>query len=165
MTVTDLAQPVIDGVIIRRQPQGAAHQLHRQPCAREWTCDECQGLLAARLAREQIGEDGAGVGRLLASQIVQRSILRALQPAFRVPLGFAMANVVDCRHIRYRVSCSSWPGSSRPSTSFFSSNQRKTWMPGIADKFTQSAQARLLWPGMTKSVSLSPAKCQSLPAA
>jgi hypothetical protein len=25
----------------------------------------------------------------------------------------------------------------------------KTWMPGIADKFTQSAQDRLLWPGMT----------------
>jgi len=24
-----------------------------------------------------------------------------------------------------------------------------TWMPGIADKFTQSAQSRLLWPGMT----------------
>ncbi len=23
-------------------------------------------------------------------------------------------------------------------------------MPGIADKFTQSAQSRLLWPGMTK---------------
>src|SRR3981189_417340 len=25
----------------------------------------------------------------------------------------------------------------------------KTWMPGIADRFTQSAQDRLLWPGMT----------------
>src|SRR5712692_9899198 len=28
----------------------------------------------------------------------------------------------------------------------------KTWMPGIADKFTQSAQGRLLWPGMTTLV-------------
>jgi len=28
--------------------------------------------------------------------------------------------------------------------------QNKTWMPGIADKFTQSAQSRLLWPGMTR---------------
>jgi hypothetical protein len=28
-------------------------------------------------------------------------------------------------------------------------NAAKTWMPGIADKFTQSAQGRLLWPGMT----------------
>ena len=25
----------------------------------------------------------------------------------------------------------------------------RTWMPGIADKFTQSAQGGLLWPGMT----------------
>jgi len=25
-------------------------------------------------------------------------------------------------------------------------------MPGIADKFTQSAQGRLLWPGMTKII-------------
>ncbi len=35
---------------------------------------------------------------------------------------------------------------SRPSTSFPAT---KAWMPGIADKFTQSARARLLWPGMT----------------
>jgi hypothetical protein len=27
--------------------------------------------------------------------------------------------------------------------------QSKTWMPGIADKLTQSAQGRLLRPGMT----------------
>jgi hypothetical protein len=27
--------------------------------------------------------------------------------------------------------------------------RRKTWMPGIADKYTQSAQGRPLWPGMT----------------
>jgi hypothetical protein len=26
---------------------------------------------------------------------------------------------------------------------------KKTWMPGNADKFTQSAQGRQLWPGMT----------------
>jgi hypothetical protein len=30
--------------------------------------------------------------------------------------------------------------------------QKRTWMPGIADKFTQSAQSRLLWPGMKKSI-------------
>ena len=28
----------------------------------------------------------------------------------------------------------------------------KTWMPGTADKFTQSAQGRLLCPGMTSLV-------------
>jgi hypothetical protein len=33
----------------------------------------------------------------------------------------------------------------------FDAATKKTWMPGIADKFTQSAQGRLLWPGMTKN--------------
>jgi hypothetical protein len=28
-------------------------------------------------------------------------------------------------------------------------NATKTWMPGIADKFAQSAQGKLLRPGMT----------------
>jgi hypothetical protein len=32
---------------------------------------------------------------------------------------------------------------------FLELNAAKTWMPGIADKFTQSAQGRLLRPGMT----------------
>src|SRR5713226_10472964 len=43
----------------------------------------------------------------------------------------------------------SWPGSSRPSTSLVL-RAVKTWMPGIADKFTRSAQGRPLWPGMTR---------------
>jgi hypothetical protein len=32
---------------------------------------------------------------------------------------------------------------------FLRQPQRNTWMPGIADKFTQSAQGKLLRPGMT----------------
>jgi hypothetical protein len=34
--------------------------------------------------------------------------------------------------------------------------ENKTWMPGIADKFTQSAHT-LLWPGMTKVLKKIPA--------
>ena len=34
-------------------------------------------------------------GRLPAAEIVERNVLRALQPAFRVPRRLAMANVVD----------------------------------------------------------------------
>ncbi|UTD25871.1 hypothetical protein DB459_01985 [Bradyrhizobium sp. WD16] len=33
---------------------------------------------------------------------------------------------------------------------FLAADAVKTWMLGIADKFTQSAQGRLLRPGMTK---------------
>jgi hypothetical protein len=35
------------------------------------------------------------MGRLLAAEIVQRNVLRALQPAFRVPRRLAMADVID----------------------------------------------------------------------
>src|SRR5882724_10191557 len=53
-----------------------------------------------------------------------------------------------CAGFRRTTYAASWPGLTRPSTSC--SACWETWMPGIADKFTQSAQDRLLWPGMTK---------------
>src|SRR5450755_1754382 len=71
-------------------------------------------MLAAAVAREQIGEDDTGGGGLPASEIVERNVLRALQPAFRVPRGFAMADVVDRRHALPR----SLPGLTRQSIFF-----------------------------------------------
>src|SRR6266849_11036093 len=59
------------------------------------------------------------------------------------------------------IHFSSWPGHSRPKDGVASArlcpghprlpylSAAKTWMPGIADKFTQSAQGSLLRPGMT----------------
>ena len=98
MAVSDLAQPVVDRVLIRRQFQTAAHQFHGRAGADQGAGDEVERGLAAAVAREQIGEDDAGLGGLPAAEIVERNILRALQPAQRVPLGFAVANVVDRRH-------------------------------------------------------------------
>ena len=60
------------------------------------------------------------------------------QPAFSGSFQ-SRRNVSLFRHGR---AC---PGHPRLSCGFVV----KTWMPGIADKFTQSAQGRLLWPGMT----------------
>jgi hypothetical protein len=62
--------------------------------------------------------------------------------------------------VKYAISASSWPGESAKRVfaldvpaihALFRKKEvkSKTWMPGIADKFTQSAQGRLLWPGMT----------------
>ena len=50
------------------------------------------------VALEQVGQNAAGMRGLLAAEIVERNILRALQPAFRIPLGFAVANVIDRGH-------------------------------------------------------------------
>src|ERR1700730_16915561 len=52
--------------------------------------------------------------------------------------------LAEPRHGRAR------PGQPRLSTAA----SKETWMPGIADKFTQSAKSRLLWPGMTKACQL-----------
>jgi len=51
---------------------------------------------------------------------------------------------ISYRHGRAR------PG--HPRLPFACGLHKKAWMPGIADKFTQSAQFRLLWPGMTRRV-------------
>ena len=50
------------------------------------------------------------------------------------------------------ASMSSWPGFVPAIHVFPCLSAAKTWMPGIADKFTQSAQGRLLWPGMTRKL-------------
>ena len=44
------------------------------------------------------------MGRLPAAEIVERNVLRALQPAFRIPRRLAMADVVD--HGRGHRTCS-----------------------------------------------------------
>ena len=52
LAIADLAQAVVDGVIVRRQLQRAAHQLHGHPGAAERACDERQrGRLRGRRAR------------------------------------------------------------------------------------------------------------------
>src|ERR1700730_6598122 len=97
IAVSDLAQPIVDGGIAGRQFYGARHHFHLRTAAAERACDECQRRPPAPIAGEQIGQNAAGGGRLLAAEIVERNVLRALQAALRVPLGFAMADVVDRR--------------------------------------------------------------------
>src|SRR5450631_2865640 len=98
-------------------------------------------MLAAAVAHEQIGEDDTGGGGLPAAEIVERNVLRALQPAFRVPRGFAMADVVDSRHALPR----SLPDLTRQSIFFVRFFCEEGWMPGSS-------------PGMTISFNLSRAK-------
>ena len=93
--VADLAQAIVERVVFRRKFQGAAHQFHRGPRPAKRTCDEGQRATVAAIARQQLGEDITGMHSLPAAEIVQRNVLRALQPAFSVPRRLAMADVVD----------------------------------------------------------------------
>src|SRR6185312_3992805 len=53
-----------------------------------------RGLVAAVL-HEQLGEDRAGTDGLSAPKLVERNVLRPLQPACRIPLGLAVSNVIE----------------------------------------------------------------------
>src|SRR5216683_3448446 len=79
------------------------------------------------------GADGACCGIFLVgllSAFVTRSSFVAGRAAAPMPYRLDLA---DCQRRRHGARA----------------DAVMTWMPGIADKFTQSAQSRLLWPGMT----------------
>src|ERR1700733_9113236 len=99
LAVTDLAQAIVDCVARKRKLQNTAHQVHGLAGAAKRTGDEWKRRNALAVAPEQVSEDMAGVNRLLAAECVERNVLYALEPPQRVPLGLAVANVVDDRHI------------------------------------------------------------------
>ena len=102
--ITDFAQAIVDGVCLQRKSQDAAHQFHRLTGAPERTGDKANRRRVRPSRAEQISEDMAGMNRLLAAELIERNVLCALEPALRVPLGLAVTNVIDGRHLmRSRV--------------------------------------------------------------
>jgi hypothetical protein len=100
-------QPVIDGVLAGRQFQHAAHQFHGRTGPAERTRHERQRRFAAPVALKQAGQDRTGGRGLLAAEIVERNILRALETALRIPLSFTVANIVDGRR-GHRAAAIPW---------------------------------------------------------
>ena len=49
----------------------------------------------AAVAREQVAQDAGALRRLRAAAIVERDVVPALQPAFDVPVGLAVPNVIE----------------------------------------------------------------------
>ena len=97
MTVADFAQPIVDGVFIaaadRRTPRTSSIVDRARPSGLATNCSDASSRRRAQTDRPEWPR----LRGLLAAEIVERNILRALQPAFRIPLGFAVANVVDRR--------------------------------------------------------------------
>ena len=48
-----------------------------------------------------------GMSRLLAAELIERDVLRALEPAQRIPLGLAVTDVIDGWHVMRRQSFAS----------------------------------------------------------
>ena len=93
--IADLAQPRIERVILDRQLQGLAHQLHGGAGAAERARDIRQPHRVMAVACDQLAQDVAGLHGLDPAERVERNVLRALQAAECIPFRLAVADVVD----------------------------------------------------------------------
>jgi hypothetical protein len=91
----DLRKLRLDCVAAGRQAERYPHQLHGGAGASERTGDKIEACGADGFAREQIAQDTAAMSGLLTPARVERYVVAALQPAFDVPVGLAMTDVID----------------------------------------------------------------------
>jgi len=96
LTVSD-TQTVVERVAAGRQFQLGAHEFHGDACTLQRTCDESEAGRLKALAGEQIGQNSSCMRGLRQAQLIERRFDAALQTAFDVPVGFAVAHVVNGR--------------------------------------------------------------------
>ena len=97
----DFGKPRIAGVSVGRKTERAAHELHGLGRALERARGVVEAGRIAALAREQIAQDAAAMNGLRAPARVERNVAAALQAALDVPIGFAVADVVDGRRSHF----------------------------------------------------------------
>ncbi len=91
----DLDQPLVDCVALGWQPQRRAHQVHGLAGAAERARDVAQFRGRPAVAFEQVAQDLAAGDGLQAALGVERHVVPALQPVLGIPVGEAVADVVD----------------------------------------------------------------------
>ena len=96
--IGDLAQAVIDGIIGGIKFQLAAQQFHGDAGAAKRARDIGQRRRIALLLLQQFAQQLAGGDRLLAAFVVEGNILGALKAPGSVPIGLAVADVIDRGH-------------------------------------------------------------------
>jgi len=94
---SDLDQTFVDAIGIGRDTERRAYDLHGGTCATERARDEVEAARIRSVAREQFAQDLAAAARLRAALGVERDIAPALQPALDVPVGLAVADVIEER--------------------------------------------------------------------
>ncbi len=103
MAVADFAQAIVERVTAGRQLQFGAHQVHGMARTLQRACDEGEARGGLAVAHKQAGENTAGMRALPSPEFVERRVDAALQAAFDVPVGLAVADVIDGRHTLLRV--------------------------------------------------------------
>ncbi len=91
----DFGEPRLDVVIGRLQAERRPHQFHGRARAHERARHVAQRPRHAAVALEQVAQDAAAADRLRAPFGVERHVVPALQALLHVPVGEAVADIID----------------------------------------------------------------------
>ena len=98
----DFREPRVLAVGAGVEPGRGAGQFHRLARAAKRARDEIELRRIDRVARQQVAQDLAAAARLFAPARVDRNVALALQAPFDVPVGFAVADVIEQRRRAHR---------------------------------------------------------------
>ena len=91
----DLGQPVVGAIRGGREAERRAHQFHRLSRAHQRARHIVEVGGREAVALQQVAQDVAAADRLRAAFLVERDIVAALQPLLHVPVGEAVADVIE----------------------------------------------------------------------
>src|SRR5207302_11061484 len=92
-----LGKAGVGAIAGRVEAEPGPHELHGLSGAPEWTRDEVEPFWIAAVAIEQVAHDLAATRGLAAPDGIERDVVLTLQPAFRIPVGLAVAHEVENR--------------------------------------------------------------------
>ena len=99
-----LDQPIVEAIALRIEIERGADELHGFARAMEWARHVGAISRLTSIDRQQIAQHRAAMGRLAAPACVERRVAMALQALLDVPIGLAVADVVEHRHDRLAPS-------------------------------------------------------------
>src|SRR5262249_53933108 len=100
----DLDKPLVDRKVRRLEIERRAHDLHGRARASERARDKAELGRRLAVAGEQIAQYLAAARGLRPPFGIERHIVAALQPLLHIPIGEAVADVVDRRR-RHGDAC------------------------------------------------------------
>ncbi len=103
----NLGQFVEEPIAVRTETQAGARQLHGLTRAAERARDVVKAGRIDAVAREQIAQHLATMRCLCAAARVERDVLAALQARFDIPVGLAVAEIIEdgCGHWAKAAKC------------------------------------------------------------
>jgi hypothetical protein len=95
VTVADLAQTIVEFIIMRRHTEHTAQQLHGVARTAERRRHERHLGGIEFVARKNVGQEFAGTDCLSLADLVQRNVLRTLKAASGIPFSLTVPDEVN----------------------------------------------------------------------